>query len=94
MKNTKKPFELLTRRKVTVGSAIAAAALIQTTSAVALDKARSAEIGNQPSEKANVSICHKGKDMQVSIAGLIGHMVHGDSLGSCGGDGGGGRGGL
>jgi hypothetical protein len=35
------------------------------------------------SSVAQITICHKGKDLQVAPAALGGHIGHGDRLGSC-----------
>ena len=35
------------------------------------------------SAAALITVCHKGKDLQVAAAALAGHLVHGDRLGSC-----------
>ena len=35
------------------------------------------------SSVAQITICHKGKDLRVAPSALGGHLVHGDRLGSC-----------
>jgi len=35
------------------------------------------------SRVAQITVCHKGKDLQVAPAALGGHLGHGDRLGSC-----------
>lgn len=35
------------------------------------------------SSVAKITICHKGKDLEVAPAALGGHIVHGDRVGSC-----------
>jgi len=41
------------------------------------------EDGAVTSSAATITVCHKGKDLEVSAAALGGHLTHGDRLGSC-----------
>ena len=93
MKKSKTPFSVLAKKKILTTSAIAVAGLASAPGATAVDP--HSESGHAAASKGNasVTVCHNGRDLQVSLMGTIGHLVHGDSIGSCGG-GGGGRGGL
>jgi hypothetical protein len=45
-------------------------------------------------EETKVVICHKGKDICVSMNAIDAHLAHGDSLGSCSSKAGNGKGGI
>lgn len=89
MTNKKKPAALLVKKSLAASTAVAATAFATATSASAEATGTMFNGINQPTAKANITVCHKGRDLQVSVAGVVGHMMHGDSLGSCGGDTGG-----
>ena len=41
------------------------------------------EDGVVTSSAANITVCHKGKDLKVAASALAGHLKHGDRLGTC-----------
>ena len=90
MSKSKTPFALLSKKKILTTSAIAVAGLAGAPGATAIDPGADSTTANKGN--ASVTICHNGRDMQVSLMGTIGHLVHGDSIGSCGGGDTGGRG--
>lgn len=92
MTKQSKPFSLLTKKKLL--SAAALASLATASGAATQGIEHGVELGPVENGNAGFAICHKGRDMQVALPAMIGHLTHGDSIGSCGGGGGGGRGGL
>lgn len=83
---------LLKRRNTLTSPAIALMGIATAATAAHNDAHSDVHLGPVENKSNGVAICHKGREMQVALPALLGHLVHGDNIGSCGGGDTGGRG--